>query len=83
MSDIEGIAMVLSKSSKTVADWKLKFPTLHEAMKAKLSADMEKVTINNRLTSYIKYNQGNNFKIWNKKVVLAGSKHYVCVKKNQ
>ncbi|XP_046977038.1 coiled-coil domain-containing protein AGAP005037 isoform X4 [Vanessa cardui] len=43
MADIERIAMVLSKSSKTVADWKLKFPILQETMKAKLAAEMEKV----------------------------------------
>ncbi|XP_028172132.1 coiled-coil domain-containing protein AGAP005037 isoform X1 [Ostrinia furnacalis] len=43
MADIERIAMVLSKSSKTVADWKLKFPILQETMKVKLAAEMEKV----------------------------------------
>lgn len=43
MADIERIAMVLSKSSKTVADWKLKFPLLQETMKIKLSSEMEKV----------------------------------------
>ncbi|XP_069364976.1 coiled-coil domain-containing protein AGAP005037 isoform X4 [Maniola hyperantus] len=43
MTDIERIAMVLSKSSKTVADWKLKFPILQQTMKAKLAAEMEKV----------------------------------------
>nr|XP_037866707.1 coiled-coil domain-containing protein AGAP005037 isoform X4 [Bombyx mori] len=43
MADIERIAMVLSKSSKTVADWKLKFPVLQDTMKTKLSAEMEKV----------------------------------------
>nr|XP_049693560.1 coiled-coil domain-containing protein AGAP005037 isoform X5 [Helicoverpa armigera] len=43
MADIERIAMVLSKSSKTVADWKLKFPVLQETMKTKLAAEMEKV----------------------------------------
>lgn len=46
MADIERIAMVLSKSSKTVADWKLKFPILQETMKAKLSGEMEKVVSN-------------------------------------
>lgn len=46
MADIERIAMVLSKSSKTVADWKLKFPILQETMKAKLAAEMEKVVFN-------------------------------------
>ncbi|XP_072931295.1 coiled-coil domain-containing protein AGAP005037 isoform X2 [Epargyreus clarus] len=43
MADIERIAMVLSKSSKTVADWKLKFPILHDTMKSKLTSEMEKV----------------------------------------
>ncbi|CAG4984318.1 unnamed protein product [Parnassius apollo] len=43
MADIERIAMVLSKSSKTVADWKLKFPILQDTMKVKLASDMEKV----------------------------------------
>ncbi|XP_060809559.1 coiled-coil domain-containing protein AGAP005037 isoform X7 [Amyelois transitella] len=43
MADIERIAMVLSKSSKTVADWKLKFPILQETMKLKLASEMEKV----------------------------------------
>lgn len=49
MADIERIAMVLSKSSKTVADWKLKFPILQDTMKAKLAAEMEKVTIISKL----------------------------------
>ncbi|XP_068621324.1 coiled-coil domain-containing protein AGAP005037 isoform X4 [Battus philenor] len=43
MADIERIAMVLSKSSKTVADWKLKFPILQDTMKVKLASEMEKV----------------------------------------
>lgn len=43
MADIERIAMVLSKSSKTVADWKLKFPILQDTMKTRLSAEMDKV----------------------------------------
>lgn len=45
MGDIERIAMVLSKSSKTVADWKLKFPILQETMKIKLNSEMEKVSL--------------------------------------
>lgn len=45
MADVERIAMVLSKSSKTVADWKLKFPTLQQQMKVKLASEMEKVNI--------------------------------------
>lgn len=44
MADIERIAMVLSKSSKTVADWKLKFPILQDTMKVRLAAEMEKVS---------------------------------------
>ncbi|KOB69667.1 putative actin [Operophtera brumata] len=42
MADIERIAMVLSKSSKTVADWKVKFPVLQQTMKAKLASEMDK-----------------------------------------
>ncbi|XP_048488511.1 coiled-coil domain-containing protein CG32809 isoform X4 [Plutella xylostella] len=49
MADIERIAMVLSKSSKTVADWKLKFPLLQETMKIKLSSEMEKVVRKEKL----------------------------------
>lgn len=45
MGDIEKIAMILSKSSKTVADWKMKFPILHDTLKTKLSSEMEKVII--------------------------------------
>ncbi|XP_052746755.1 coiled-coil domain-containing protein AGAP005037 isoform X3 [Bicyclus anynana] len=49
MADIERIAMVLSKSSKTVADWKLKFPILQQTMKAKLAAELEKVVRKEKL----------------------------------
>lgn len=45
MADIESIAMVLSKSSKTVADWKVKFPSLQNTMKLKLSSEMDKVSL--------------------------------------
>ncbi|XP_018575169.1 coiled-coil domain-containing protein AGAP005037 isoform X2 [Anoplophora glabripennis] len=43
MSDVENMALVLSKSSKTVADLKLRFPGLQDGMKAFLSTEMEKV----------------------------------------
>ncbi|XP_075211350.1 coiled-coil domain-containing protein AGAP005037 isoform X2 [Lycorma delicatula] len=43
MSDVENMALVLSKSSKTVADLKLRFPSLQEAMRSLLSQEMEKV----------------------------------------
>ncbi|XP_044268202.1 coiled-coil domain-containing protein CG32809 isoform X3 [Tribolium madens] len=43
MSDVENMALVLSKSSKTVADLKLRFPGLQDGMKTFLSSEMEKV----------------------------------------
>uniref|UniRef100_A0A1B6KQ65 Actin interacting protein 3-like C-terminal domain-containing protein n=1 Tax=Graphocephala atropunctata TaxID=36148 RepID=A0A1B6KQ65_9HEMI len=43
MSDVENMALILSKSSKTVADLKLRFPSLQEAMRSFLSQEMEKV----------------------------------------
>ncbi|XP_017775420.1 PREDICTED: coiled-coil domain-containing protein AGAP005037 isoform X3 [Nicrophorus vespilloides] len=43
MSDVENMALVLSKSSKTVADLKLRFPVLQDSMKTILSTEMEKV----------------------------------------
>ncbi|KAJ8971097.1 hypothetical protein NQ314_000879 [Rhamnusium bicolor] len=43
MSDVENMALVLSKSSKTVADLKLRFPGLQDGMKTFLSTEMEKV----------------------------------------
>ncbi|CAH0557819.1 unnamed protein product [Brassicogethes aeneus] len=43
MSDVENMALVLSKSSKTVADLKLRFPGLQDGMKTFLNAEMEKV----------------------------------------
>ncbi|KAF2905879.1 hypothetical protein ILUMI_00291 [Ignelater luminosus] len=43
MSDVENMALVLSKSSKTVADLKLRFPGLQDSMKAFLSSEMDKV----------------------------------------
>ncbi|KAL6430711.1 hypothetical protein ACFW04_006933 [Cataglyphis niger] len=43
MSDVENMALILSKSSKTVADLKVRFPSLQEGMKGLLSSEMEKV----------------------------------------
>ncbi|XP_059489389.1 coiled-coil domain-containing protein AGAP005037 isoform X23 [Neocloeon triangulifer] len=43
MSDVENMALVLSKSSKTVADLKVRFPNLQDGMKSLLSSEMEKV----------------------------------------
>ncbi|KAK6621885.1 hypothetical protein RUM44_001692 [Polyplax serrata] len=43
MSDVEDMAMVLSKSSKTVADLKVRFPGLQEGIKGLLTAEMDKV----------------------------------------
>ncbi|KAF5298311.1 hypothetical protein FQA39_LY11795 [Lamprigera yunnana] len=43
MSDVENMALVLSKSSKTVADLKLRFPGLQDSMKAFLTSEMDKV----------------------------------------
>lgn len=44
MLDVEKMALVLSKSSKTVADLKVRFPSLHEGIKNMLSNEMEKVS---------------------------------------
>uniref|UniRef100_A0A8D8LX71 Coiled-coil domain-containing protein CG32809 n=1 Tax=Cacopsylla melanoneura TaxID=428564 RepID=A0A8D8LX71_9HEMI len=43
MSDVENMALVLSKSSKTVADLKLRFPGLQNSIKTLLGREMEKV----------------------------------------
>ncbi|KAE8738018.1 hypothetical protein FOCC_FOCC016511 [Frankliniella occidentalis] len=43
MSDVENMALILSKSSKTVADLKVRFPGLQDEMKSLLSAEMDKV----------------------------------------
>ncbi|XP_046396543.1 coiled-coil domain-containing protein AGAP005037 isoform X6 [Ischnura elegans] len=43
MSDVENMALILSKSSKTVADLKVRFPNLQDGMKSILSSEMEKV----------------------------------------
>lgn len=45
MLDVEKMALVLSKSSKTVADLKVRFPSLHEGIKNMLSNEMEKVNV--------------------------------------
>ncbi|XP_066584928.1 uncharacterized protein [Prorops nasuta] len=42
MSDVENMALILSKSSKTVADLKVRFPNLQDSMKGLLSSEMEK-----------------------------------------
>ncbi|XP_060518667.1 coiled-coil domain-containing protein AGAP005037 isoform X3 [Cylas formicarius] len=43
MSDVENMALILSKSSKTVADLKLRFPGLQDSMKTLLSTEMDKM----------------------------------------
>ncbi|XP_076396909.1 uncharacterized protein LOC100883165 isoform X5 [Megachile rotundata] len=43
MSDVENMALIMSKSSKTVADLKVRFPSLLECMKGLLSSEMEMV----------------------------------------
>ncbi|XP_044750546.1 coiled-coil domain-containing protein AGAP005037 isoform X4 [Coccinella septempunctata] len=43
MSDVENMALVLSKSSKTVADLKLRFPNLQDTMKSFLNSEMDKM----------------------------------------
>ncbi|XP_065226274.1 coiled-coil domain-containing protein AGAP005037 isoform X2 [Planococcus citri] len=43
MSDVENMALILSKSSKTVADLKLKFPLLQNAMKSLMTLEMERI----------------------------------------
>ncbi|KAL3282961.1 hypothetical protein HHI36_006119 [Cryptolaemus montrouzieri] len=43
MSDVENMALVLSKSSKTVADLKLRFPNLQDGMKTFLNSEMDKM----------------------------------------
>ncbi|XP_044727819.1 coiled-coil domain-containing protein AGAP005037 isoform X4 [Chrysoperla carnea] len=43
MSDVENMALILSKSSKTVADLKVRFPSLQEGLKGMLTSEMEKV----------------------------------------
>ncbi|XP_045472195.1 coiled-coil domain-containing protein AGAP005037 isoform X7 [Harmonia axyridis] len=43
MSDVENMALILSKSSKTVADLKLRFPNLQDTMKSFLNSEMDKM----------------------------------------
>ncbi|KAG8184101.1 hypothetical protein JTE90_025407 [Oedothorax gibbosus] len=43
MSDVEGMALVLSRASKTVADLKARFPTLQDSLKSVMAAEMEVV----------------------------------------
>ncbi|XP_035206111.1 coiled-coil domain-containing protein AGAP005037-like isoform X1 [Stegodyphus dumicola] len=43
MSDVEGMALVLSRASKTVADLKARFPNLQESLKSVMAAEMEVV----------------------------------------
>ncbi|XP_022246291.1 coiled-coil domain-containing protein CG32809-like isoform X5 [Limulus polyphemus] len=43
ISDVESMALILSRASKTVADLKARFPTLQENLKAVMSAEMEVV----------------------------------------
>ncbi|XP_028967680.1 coiled-coil domain-containing protein AGAP005037 [Galendromus occidentalis] len=43
MSNVESMALVLSKASKTVADLKNRFPSLQDTMKTVISAEMETV----------------------------------------
>uniref|UniRef100_T1JCW6 Actin interacting protein 3-like C-terminal domain-containing protein n=1 Tax=Strigamia maritima TaxID=126957 RepID=T1JCW6_STRMM len=43
MSDVESMALVLSRSSKTVADLKARFPGLQEGLKTVMTAEMEVV----------------------------------------
>ncbi|XP_025406795.1 coiled-coil domain-containing protein AGAP005037 isoform X5 [Sipha flava] len=42
MSDVENMALVLSKSSKTVAELKLKFPSLQESIRNVLTKEMDR-----------------------------------------
>ncbi|PSN30815.1 hypothetical protein C0J52_23364 [Blattella germanica] len=51
MSDVENMALILSKSSKTVADLKVRFPSLQEGMKGLLASEMEKVVREEKLAS--------------------------------
>uniref|UniRef100_A0A146L3D3 Coiled-coil domain-containing protein CG32809 n=2 Tax=Lygus hesperus TaxID=30085 RepID=A0A146L3D3_LYGHE len=43
MSDVEAMALVLSKSSKMVAELKLRFPSLQDAIKSLIAQEMDKV----------------------------------------
>ncbi|XP_042235475.1 uncharacterized protein LOC121875141 isoform X13 [Homarus americanus] len=48
MSDVENMALILSRSSKTVADLKAKFPILQDGLKGLISAEMEKAFCNEK-----------------------------------
>ncbi|KAG1711207.1 Coiled-coil domain-containing protein [Nymphon striatum] len=41
MSDVEGMALILSKASKTVADLKARFPSLQDNLKIIMAAEMD------------------------------------------
>ncbi|GBL63770.1 hypothetical protein AVEN_226115-1, partial [Araneus ventricosus] len=43
MCDVEGMALVLSRASKTVADLKARFPNLQDSLKSVMAAEMEVV----------------------------------------
>ncbi|KAL0277340.1 UNVERIFIED_CONTAM: hypothetical protein PYX00_004670 [Menopon gallinae] len=43
MSDVEDMALILSKSSKTVGDLKMRFPSLQERIKTLLTAEIARV----------------------------------------
>ncbi|CAM1326718.1 SRCIN1 (predicted) [Pycnogonum litorale] len=43
MCDVEGMALILSKASKTVADLKARFPSLQDNLKVVIAAEMEVV----------------------------------------
>ncbi|CAL8148018.1 unnamed protein product [Orchesella dallaii] len=45
MSDVENMALILSKSSKSVADLKVRFPPLHESVKTLLTSDVERMAV--------------------------------------
>ncbi|KAK4304708.1 hypothetical protein Pmani_023361 [Petrolisthes manimaculis] len=48
MSDVENMALILSRSSKTVADLKAKFPILQDGLKGLISAEMERAICNEK-----------------------------------
>ncbi|XP_071040803.1 coiled-coil domain-containing protein AGAP005037 isoform X10 [Parasteatoda tepidariorum] len=43
MCDVEGMALILSRASKTVADLKARFPNLQDSLKSVMAAEMEVV----------------------------------------
>jgi hypothetical protein len=48
MSDVENMALILSKSSKSVADLKARFPVLQENIKSQLSSEMDRMVTEER-----------------------------------